>query len=46
MKECSTTVLDMTKIRGHRISGIVSFGGDGIAYGKIDELLGIKCSFA
>ncbi|KAL5040646.1 hypothetical protein RTP6_7847 [Batrachochytrium dendrobatidis] len=46
MTECSTTVLDMTKIQGKRLSAIVSFGNDGNAYGEIDKLLGIKCSFA
>ncbi|KAK5664495.1 hypothetical protein QVD99_000034 [Batrachochytrium dendrobatidis] len=46
MTECSTTVLDMTKIQGKRLSAIVSFGNDGSAYGEIDKLLGIKCSFA
>ncbi|KAJ8326158.1 hypothetical protein O5D80_004934 [Batrachochytrium dendrobatidis] len=46
MTECSTTVLDMTKIQGKRLSTIVSFGNDGNPYGEIDKLLGIKCSFA
>ncbi|KAJ8330724.1 hypothetical protein O5D80_001235 [Batrachochytrium dendrobatidis] len=46
MTECSTTVLDMTGIQGKRLSAIVSFGNDGNAYGEIDKLLGIKCSFA
>ncbi|KAJ8323122.1 hypothetical protein O5D80_008180 [Batrachochytrium dendrobatidis] len=46
MTECSTTVLDMTKIQGKRLSAIVSFGNDGNSYGEIDKLLGIKCSFA
>ncbi|KAK5671111.1 hypothetical protein QVD99_002871 [Batrachochytrium dendrobatidis] len=46
MTECSTTVLDMTGIQGKRLSAIVSFGNDGSAYGEIDKLLGIKCSFS
>jgi hypothetical protein len=46
MEECAATVLDRTQIAGKRISGIVSFGNDGNAYGKIDEFLGIQCSFA
>ena len=46
LEECATTVLDMTQIPGQRISGIVSFGNDGNAYGEFDELLGIQCSFA
>ncbi|KAI8894633.1 hypothetical protein BC833DRAFT_623785 [Globomyces pollinis-pini] len=46
MQECATTVLDMTQIPGKRISGIVSFGNYGNAYGKFDELLGIQCSLA
>ena len=46
MDECATTVLDMTQIPGERISGIVSFGNDGNAYGAYDEVLGIQCAFA
>ena len=46
LEECATTVLDMTQIPGRRMSGIVSFGNDGNAYGEFDELLGIQCSFA
>ncbi|EPZ33843.1 hypothetical protein ROZALSC1DRAFT_30715 [Rozella allomycis CSF55] len=46
LNECSTSVLDMTHIPGKRISGIVSFGNDGNAYGQFDEILGIHCSFA
>ena len=46
MDECATTVLDMTPIPGERISGIVSFGNDGNAYGAYDEVLGIQCAFA
>jgi hypothetical protein len=46
LKECATTVFDMTGIPGKRLSAIVSFGNDGDAYGKLDEFLGIQCSFA
>jgi hypothetical protein len=46
LNECATTVFDMCKMQGKRLSAIVSFGNDGCAYSKLDNALGISCSFA
>ena len=46
LNECAATVLDRIQIAGKRISGIISLGNDGNAYGEIDNILGIQCSFA
>ena len=47
LRECPTTVLDMTGIPGQRVSTIISFAHEGTSYTKnIDEYLGIQCSFA
>ncbi|KAI9327218.1 hypothetical protein BDR26DRAFT_940618 [Obelidium mucronatum] len=46
LKECATTVMDMTGIDGMRLSVIISFGTDGNRYGSMDDYLGIQCSFA